>query len=127
MFTNTIKKLVLALPAILLTAAFSAPAAQAAGPQVKAYLEITMVIPDVNRPAAVKVYTDYKGPFLKEIKGALTKDLLVRNEDVQVLHGFASVDEAMAYLKSAMFNDDVFVGLKGLWTADPDVKIYSVF
>lgn len=94
--------------------------------QVKAYLEITMKIDEANRPAAAKVYTDYRTPFLKEIKGALTKDLLVRKEDVQVLHGFDSAEHAAAYLSSDMFKNDVFVGLQPLWSADPDVKIYSV-
>ncbi len=42
---------------------------------VKAYLEITMVINNANRPAA-KVYTDYRQPFLNQIKGALTKSFL---------------------------------------------------
>ena len=92
----------------------------------KAYLEITMKISDANRPAAAKVYNDYRDPFLKQIKGALTKNLLVRDEDVQVLHGFDSVENAKAYLDSDMFKNDVFVGLKPLWSADPDVKIYTV-
>ncbi|MGI6153532.1 MAG: hypothetical protein ACOYJB_06860 [Christensenellaceae bacterium] len=93
---------------------------------VKAYLEITMVIGDANRPAAAKVYADYRQPFLQQIKGALTKDLLIRGEDVQVLHGFDSTESAQAYLDSEMFKNDVFVGLKPLWNADPDVRIYSV-
>ena len=93
---------------------------------VKAYLEITMVINGENRGAAAKVYADYRQPFLDQIKGAMTKDLLIRDEDVQVLHGFDSVENANAYLESRMFRDDVFVGLKPLWSADPDVKIYSV-
>ena len=94
--------------------------------KVNAYLEITMKIVEGNRAAAAKVYTDYRGPFLETIEGALTKDLLVRDEDVQVLHGFDSVERAQAYLSSEMFQNDVFVGLKPLWSADPDVKIYSV-
>ena len=93
---------------------------------VKAYLEITMVINNANRPAAAKVYTDYRQPFLNQIKGALTKELLIRDEDVQVLHGFDSVENAKAYLDSEMFKNDVFVGLKPLWSATPDVKIYTV-
>ena len=93
---------------------------------VKAYLEITMQIDNTNRPAAAKVYTDYRGPFLETIEGALTKDLLVRDEDVQVLHGFDSVEHAQAYLTSPLFQNDVFVGLKPLWNADPEVRIYSV-
>lgn len=78
--------------------------------KVNAYLEITMKINEENRAAAAKVYTDYKASFLAEIKGALTKDLLVRNEDVQVLHGFDSVENAGAYLESEMFKNDVFFG-----------------
>ncbi len=93
---------------------------------VKAYLEITMVIKEENRGAAAKVYTDYRGPFLETIEGALTKDLLVRDEDVQVLHGFDSVEHAKAYLSSDMFKNDVFVGLKPLWEKDPEVRIYLV-
>ncbi len=93
---------------------------------VKAYLEITMNIPSENRPAAAKVYTDYRTPFLETIKGALTKDLLIRDEDVQVLHGFDSVEHAQAYLSSDMFQNDVFVGLQPLWVSDPEVKIYTV-
>lgn len=93
---------------------------------VKAYLEITMKISEANRPAAAKVYTDYRQPFLDTIEGALTKELLVRNEDVQVLHGFDSAEHAQAYLSSPLFQNDVFVGLKPLWSADPDVRIYTV-
>lgn len=92
----------------------------------KAYLEITMVINEANRPAAAKVYTDYRQAFLTQIKGAASKELLIRNEDVQVLHGFDSIENAEAYLKSEMFTNDVFVGLNPLWNADPEVKIYSV-
>ncbi|WP_186429624.1 hypothetical protein [Clostridium sp. BSD9I1] len=94
--------------------------------EVKAYLEITMKITSENRGAAGKIYADYRAPFLNNIPGALTKNLLIRDEDVQVLHGFDSVEHAQAYLDSELFNKDVFVGLKPLWDADPDVKIYSV-
>ena len=93
---------------------------------VKAYLEITMKIDGKNRPAAAKVYTDYRKPFLDTIEGALTKDLLIRDDDVQVLHGFDSAAHAAAYLKSRLFTDDVFTGLQPLWSADPDVRIYTV-
>lgn len=94
--------------------------------EVKAYLEITMVINPENREAAAKVYSDYRGPFLDTIKGALTKNLLIRDEDVQVLHGFDNVENAEAYLESDLFKEDVFKGLQPLWEADPEVKIYTV-
>lgn len=94
--------------------------------KINAYLAITLYIPEENRAAAAKVYTDYREPFLKTIKGALSKDLLVRAEDVQVLHGFASAEDAAAYLESELFTKDVVAGLSPLWNKDPDVRIYTV-
>lgn len=94
--------------------------------EVKAYLEITLVISPENRPAAAKVYSDYRQPFLDTIEGALSKALLIRDEDVQVLHGFDTVEHALAYLSSEMFKNDVFVGLQPLWNAAPDVRIYTI-
>ena len=52
------------------------------------YLQITLKIAAANRPAAAGVYQQFKGPFLATIAGAKSKELLVRDEDVQVLHGF---------------------------------------
>ena len=67
---------------------------------VKAYLEAIMTIEPENRAAAAEVYTTYRQPFLDDIEGALTKELLVRDEDVQVIHGFDSMEHAKAYLES---------------------------
>ncbi|WP_342042850.1 hypothetical protein [Bacillus sp. OTU2372] len=91
----------------------------------KAYLQITLNIDVANRADAAKVYTTYKEPFLKDIPGAISKELLIRDEDVQVLHGFNSVAEAQTYLESELFNNDVVVGLKDLLKSDPEVRIYS--
>lgn len=91
-----------------------------------AYLQITLKIAAPDRPTAAGVYSKYKQPFLDSIAGARSKVLLVRDEDVQVLHGFDSVDEARAYLGSSLFNDDVVVALKPLLQADPEVRIYQV-
>lgn len=94
--------------------------------KVNAYLQITMKIKESDRAAAAKVYTDWRQPFLDTIKGALTKELLVRDEDVQVLHGFDSKENAAAYLKSDMFTKDVAVGLSPYFQADPEIRIFSV-
>ena len=93
---------------------------------VKAYLEAIMTIDPENRPAAAEVYTTYRQPFLDEIPGALTKELLVRDEDVQVIHGFDSVDHAKAYLESALFTEKVAPALAPTWAAEPDIRIYEV-
>lgn len=93
---------------------------------VKAYLEVTMKINPENREAAAKVYTTYRQPFLDDIEGALTKELLIRDEDVQVNHGFDSAEHAKAYLESDLFTQKVAPGLKPTWAADPDIRIYEV-
>lgn len=90
------------------------------------YLQITLDVAAQNRSAAAAVYTKYKEPFLSQVKGARSKDLLVRDEDVQVLHGFDTTENAQSYLSSKLFNDDVVTGLKPLLQSSPNVRIYQV-
>lgn len=92
----------------------------------KAYLEITLKIDEADRPNAAGVYNRYKTPFLNEINGALSKELLIHIENVQVLHGFESVKAAQEYLLSDIFNNDVVVALEPYMKGSPDVKIYAV-
>ncbi|MEY9484267.1 hypothetical protein RKD26_000061 [Streptomyces calvus] len=44
---------------------------------------------------------------LETAPGAPGKELLVRDEDVQVLHGFRTVVDARAYLAGQLFTRDV--------------------
>lgn len=92
---------------------------------MQTYLEITLQISNDNRGAAVGVYTKYKEIFLNEVSGAESKSLLVRDEDVQVLHGFSNKDAAEAYLTSNLFSNDVVSELGPLLDADPEVRIYE--
>jgi len=90
------------------------------------YLEITLDIAPEARPAAAEVYAKYRELFLATIPGAKSKELLLRDEDVQVLHGFSTVEEARAYLESPLFQKDVVGALSPLLKAKPDVRIYQV-
>ncbi len=92
----------------------------------KAFLQITLQVKPENREAAGAIYAKYKQPFLAQIEGAQSKELLMRDEDVQVLHGFASVVDAQAYLSTELFTNDVVGELNSLLTANPEVRIYSV-
>lgn len=92
-----------------------------------AYLEITLQVKQENRMSAGGVYVKYKEPFLKQIKGATSKELLMRTEDVQVLHGFETEEEAKAYLTTDLFENDVVRELKPYLEANPEIRIYSVF
>lgn len=91
----------------------------------KAYLEITLKITPANRAKAGAVYTQYKQPFLTTIPGAQSKALLIRDEDVQVLHGFDSRAHSEHYLTSSLFSHDVVGALQPYLAADPEIRIYD--
>jgi hypothetical protein len=111
--TSLLKPLALAA-SLLATSALADPGA---------YLEITLQIAPENRAAAAAIYANFKEPFLTTVPGAESKTLLIRDEDVQVLHGFSDASAA-AYLASDLFTQDVFVALTPLVMADPEVRIY---
>ncbi|MFG2732746.1 hypothetical protein [Streptomyces canus] len=90
-----------------------------------AYLEISLSVEEARRVQAAGVYQRYKPPFLSSVPDAVSKELLVRDEDVQVLHGFSTVEQARAYLDSDLFTKDVVGGLSPLLSADPEVRIYE--
>jgi hypothetical protein len=90
-----------------------------------AMLEVTLKTSGENRSAAAGVYRKYRQPFLDQAPGATSKALLVREEDVQVLHGFTSVAAANAYLTSELFTNDVVRELGPLLDAEPEVRLYD--
>ncbi len=89
------------------------------------YLQITLKIAPANLPAAAGVYQRFKAPFLSAIAGARSKELLVRDDDVQVLHSFDTAEQANAYLKTPLFTFDIVGALKPLLEAAPEVRIYQ--
>jgi hypothetical protein len=89
------------------------------------YLAITLQIAPKDRAAAAAVYQRYKQSFLDKATGAKSKELLVRDEDVQVLHGLSSKADALAYLQSDLFNREVVADLKPLLRATPDIRVYE--
>ena len=89
------------------------------------YLQITLRVASENREAAGAVYAKYRDPFLTTVDGATDKQLLMRDEDVQVMHTFTDSAAAAAYLKSDLFNNDVVGELGPLLAAEPEVRIYD--
>ena len=89
------------------------------------YLQITLQVAPENRAAAGAVYAKYRDPFLTTVDGATDKQLLMRDEDVQVLPTFPDGAAAAAYLSSDLFSNDVVGELGPLLAADPDVRIYD--
>ena len=89
------------------------------------YLQITLQVTPENRAAAGAVYAKFRDPFLETVAGATDKQLLMRDEDVQVMHTFTDGAAAAAYLKSDLFNNDVVGELGPLLAAEPEVRIYD--
>ena len=90
-----------------------------------AILEITLDVDPAKRQDAAAIYSKYREPFLTTIEGATSKQLLIRDNDVQVLHGFDSVASASAYLESSLFSDDVVGELAPLLNGQPDIRVYD--
>ena len=88
------------------------------------YLQITLKIAPANRPAAAGVYQRYRAPFLDTVPGAKSKELLLRDDDVQVLHGFETLEQANAYLTSRLFTADIVGALAPLLDDAPDIRVY---
>ncbi|MCF3108357.1 hypothetical protein LL912_06165 [Niabella sp. CC-SYL272] len=93
---------------------------------IKAYLQICMHIHPADRESATKVYHQYRAPFLQTVKGAVSKELLLHAEGVQVLHGFETYADAQEYLLSDLFNKNVVLALEPCLQQHPDIRIYSV-
>ncbi len=91
----------------------------------KAYLEITLQVSEQNRSQAGEVYAKFKQPFLDTVSGSKSKELLVREADVQVLHGFNTTACAENYLKSALFQNDIVRALTPYLIAEPEIRIYE--
>jgi hypothetical protein len=89
------------------------------------YLQINLDVAAKDRPAAAAVYSQFKAPFLAQVAGAKSKELLIRDEEVQVLHGFGSVENAQAYIASSMFQQDVVTALGPLLQSPPEVRVYT--
>lgn len=90
-----------------------------------AYLEITLKVAKHNRTAAAGVYTKYRETFLTQVKGAQSKELLIRDEDVQVFHRFDTVNNVQSYVASDLFTRDVAGALQPFLQEAPDVRIYE--
>jgi hypothetical protein len=118
-------KLHTSLRSVVMTAALALGAMTTMSHAETAFLEITVKVAPENRSAAGAIYEKYRQPFLDDVPGTVSKQLLIRDEDVQVLHGFDTVADAEAYLASDLFQNDVVRELGPLMAGEPEVRVYS--
>ncbi|PCH61445.1 MAG: hypothetical protein COC19_04755 [SAR86 cluster bacterium] len=89
------------------------------------YLQITFKVPAEKRKAALGIFYKNKEIFLYGVAGAQSKTLLVRDEDLQILHRFSSVKMAEIYLSSEVCTVDIVAELGPLLDALPDIRLYE--
>jgi hypothetical protein len=95
-------------------------------PAIRAHLLITVKISESRREEMIdQVYEPNRTRFLERISGAISKNLLLRREDIAVLHGFDTVESAEAYLQSDLYNQVVQL-LAEYQEENPTVALYSV-
>jgi len=92
----------------------------------KAYLDILLTIQGIDRAGVTAVYNLYKEPFLETVNGALSNELLIHIDDLRIIHGFKSMEDAQYYLLSKFFTSDYITSLKPYIIGNPNVKIYEV-
>ena len=91
---------------------------------ITACLQIPLKVGGGDRQADAGVYQKYRQAFLDTTPGATSKELLVREEDVQVVHCFSAA-EAQACLGGEVFTHELVGVLSPLLQTDPDVHIYE--
>jgi len=92
----------------------------------KAYLDIILTIQGLDRAGVTAVYNLYKEPFLKTVNGALSDELLIHIDDLRILQGFKSREDAQCYFLSKFCTSDFITSLKPDIIGNPNVKIYEV-
>lgn len=75
-------------------------------PAIRGFLQVTLSIPAPRREKAIsRIFLPARQHFLERVLGAVSMDMLVRDEDVQVLHGFDTYENARTYLNSGVFKE----------------------
>ncbi len=95
-------------------------------PAVRAHLLIRVKIDESRREEMIdKVYEPNRTRFLERISGAISKNLLVRPEDIAILHGFDTRESAEAYLQSSLYQQ-IVNGIADYQEENPSVALYNV-
>ncbi|WP_312743435.1 hypothetical protein [Sphingobacterium multivorum] len=91
-----------------------------------AYLQIVLKMNSSNRGELTSTYNKFKDLFREQIKGAKTQELLFSDEDIQLLYGFDTYEDAEAFLSTELYNNIILVALKPLISNNPEIKICHV-
>ena len=75
-------------------------------PAIRAYLQETFTLASTSREEMIlQVYAPHRPRFLGRVAGAVSINLLLREEDVQILYGFDTLESAKSFLESAYFGE----------------------
>jgi hypothetical protein len=95
-------------------------------PAIRGFVQVTLAIPESRREEAItRIFLPARQRFLDRSPGAVSMDLLVREEDVQLLHGFDTFENSRVYLDSGFFRD--LIGQLGETAEkEPVTALYNV-
>ena len=91
-----------------------------------AYLQIVLKANSSSRGELTNTYNKLRDLFPEQIKGAKTQELLLSDEEVQLLYGFDTFEDAEAFLSTELYNNIILPALKPLISNNPEIKIYNV-
>lgn len=95
-------------------------------PAIRAYLQITLDIPEPKREGAItRVYLPNRPRFLERTEGAVAMDVLLRPEDAQLLIGFDTLDHAKAY-RDGSSGQEILAQFSEFTAGTPAVALYTV-
>lgn len=93
---------------------------------VKAYLLITLNVRTTDRGATSTIHDKFKSSFLDQITGGISTELLISQDNVLLLNGFANAEDANAFLSTELYNNGILAALKPFLLDNPKNNIYTV-
>ena len=95
-------------------------------PAVRSFLQMTLLVSQARREEAItKVYLPNRQRFLERVEGAVSMDLLFREEDIQVLVGFDTLEHARSSLESPA-GKEMVSQFAGFTREAPRTALYDV-
>ncbi len=95
-------------------------------PSVRAYLQISLPVPQSRRDEAItRIFLPGRQRFAEQAEGGVSMDMLVRNEDIQVLAGFDTLESARLFQNSPA-GKELLGQLAAMAEKNPGTAIYTV-
>lgn len=93
---------------------------------IRAYLVIMLNVRTDDIGATSSIHDKFKSSFLDQIRGGMSTEFLIGQNDVVLLNGFANAEDANAFLSTELYNNTILTALKPFLLDNPKNNIYMV-